>query len=66
MQRYHEALKNARTNPKDTWHLLRTKAIISWKIEAKQMQFPEPHHKCKDLEQLFCYGRGERRRETEE
>ena len=23
MQHYHEALKNARTNPKDTWNLLK-------------------------------------------
>ena len=43
------------------------KAISSWKIEAKQMQFPEPHHKCKHFQQLFCNSRGEniQRRETE-
>ena len=31
------------------------------------MQFPEPHHKCKHLQQIFCNNRGEnvQRRETE-
>ena len=38
-----------------------TKATSTWKIKAKQMQFPEPH------QQLFCNSRGEnvQRRETE-
>ena len=54
MQHYHEALKNA----KDAC-MVPTKAASSWKIEAKQMNFPEPHHKCKQLQQLFCNTRGE-------
>ena len=39
----------------------------SWKIEVKQMQFPEPHHKCKNLQQVFCNSKGEnvQRRETD-
>ena len=42
MQNYHEAIKNARTNPKDTWQPgTNYKPTSSWKIEAKQMQFPE-------------------------
>ena len=41
LQHYHKALKNARTY----LHLEPTKATSSWKIEANQMQFPEPHDK---------------------
>ena len=43
------------------------KATSTWKIEAKQMQFPEPHQKCQHIQQLFCNSRGEnvQRRETE-
>ena len=44
-----------------------TKATSTWIIEAKEMQFPEPHQKCQHIQQLFCNSRGEnaQRRETE-
>ena len=67
MQHYHEELlENAKKNPKDTWNLLRQQSS-TWKIEAKQMQFPEPHQKCQNIQQLFYNSRGEtvQRRETE-
>ena len=34
-------------------------ATSSRKIEAKQMKFPEPHHKCKHIHHLFCNSKGE-------
>ena len=44
------------------------KATSSKKIESKQMQFTEPHNKCKHHQQLFCNSREEnvQRRDTEE
>ena len=33
---------------------LATISTITSKIEAKQMQFIEPHHKCHHLQQIFC------------
>ena len=43
------------------------KATRTWKIETKEMQFPEPHQKSQHIQQLFCNSRGEnvQRRETE-
>ena len=65
MQHSHEALNNAK-------NILKTpgtyyKATSTWKIEAKQMQFPEPNYKCQHLQQLLCNSRGGnvQRRETE-
>ena len=63
MQHYQEALNNARKHPK---HQEPTKTTSTWKIEANQMQFPEPHHKCQHLQQLFCNSRGENRGITNE
>ena len=56
MQHYHEALNNARKNARQ---LEPTKATSTLKIEAKQMEFPEPHQKCQHIQQLFCNSRGE-------
>ena len=42
MQHYHEALNNSRKI--SLRHLKPTKATSTWKIEANQMEFPEPHH----------------------
>ena len=62
MQHYHEALNNA--GKKSLRHLEPTKATSSWKIEAKQMQFPEHHHKCQHLQQLFLQQQGRKRTKT--
>ena len=60
MQHYHEALNNARKNP----NVEPTKATSTWTIEAKQMQFPEPHRKCQHLQQFFLQQLGRKRTTT--
>ena len=40
MQHYHAALKNARTNPKDTWHLLRQ--LVPGKSKQDKCNFQNP------------------------
>ena len=52
-----------RKNPIDTWNI----ATSTWKIEANQMQFLEPHQKCQHFQQRFFNNMGEnvQRRETE-
>ena len=50
MRHYHEALKNARTNPNHTWDLLR--------------QLVHGKSKCKHLQQLFLQQRGKKRTTT--
>ena len=67
MQHYHEALKNARTNPKDTWHNLRQ--LVPGKSMQNKCNFQNPTISASmHLQQLFCNSRGEnvQRRETEE
>ena len=39
-QHYHEVLKNARTNPKDTWNLLRQ--LVPWKSKQNKYNFRTP------------------------
>ena len=40
MQHYHEALKNARINPEDTWHLIRQ--LVPGKSKQNKCNFQNP------------------------
>ena len=65
MQHYHEALNNARKNPKDTWNLLRQ--LVPGKSKQNKFNFQNPTISASTFNNFFCNSRGEnvQRRETE-
>ena len=52
MQHYHEALKNARTNPKDTWNLLRQ--LVPGKSKQKKCNFQNPNRSASTFNNFFA------------
>ena len=66
MHHYHEALKNARTNPKDTWDLLRQ--LVPGKSKQNKCNFQNPTISASTFNNVFCNRKGEnvQRSETEE
>ena len=61
MHHYHEALKNARTNPKDTWHLLRQ--FVSRKSKRNKCNLQNPTISASTFNNFFY---NVQRRQTEE
>ena len=52
MQHYHEALKNARTNPKDTWNLLRQ--LVPGKSKQNKFNFQNPTISASTFNNFFA------------
>ena len=63
MQHYHEALNNARKNPKDTW----IRHLVPKKSKQNKCNFQNPTISASTFNNFFCNSRGEnvQRRETE-
>ena len=52
MQHYHEALKKARTNPKDTWHLLRQ--LVPGESKQNKCNFQNPTMSASTFNNFFA------------
>ena len=52
MQHYHEALNNARKNPKDTWNLLRQ--LVPGKSKQKKWNFQDPTRSASTFNNFFA------------
>ena len=65
MQHYHEALNNARKNPKDTWNLLRQ--LVPGKSKQNKCNFQNPTINASTFNffATACRGENVQRRETE-